>query len=99
MSCSFDSTTKTFDSTTECTFDFYDPSVTRLGLSGITRSQYGSFAGKTEEIIVVVRDTVTRLGLSAITRGLYGDFSGKTEEGDTGSTGVWWFMARRRSRR
>ena len=46
--------------------------ITRLGLSGIPRQLYGSFAGKEETV-----EGITRLGLSGISRQRYGSFAGK----------------------
>lgn len=55
--------------------------ITRIGLAGIPRGLYGSFAGKEESDGLEPGPhnpgRITRLGLAGITRGLYGDFSGK----------------------
>lgn len=56
--------------------------TTRLGLAGIPRSPYGSFAGKAEA--VPAADQITRLGLSGFTRMMYGSFTGKAEATGSG---------------
>ena len=53
--------------------------ITRLGLAGISRHLYGSFAGKTLDVGGPHNpDHITRLGLAGISRHRYGSFAGKT---------------------
>lgn len=47
--------------------------ITRLGLSGVTRGRYQTFAGKELQV------PVTRLGLSGIPRTRYSSFAGKEQ--------------------
>jgi len=51
------------------------PQLTRLGVSGVPRGLYGSFAGKGSGEHPVSR--LTRLGVSGIPRQLYGSFDNK----------------------
>ena len=54
--------------------------VTRLGASGVPRSPYGNFSGKSQqtEFPRTYTETWTRLGASGIPRHRYGDFAGKS---------------------
>ena len=52
---------------------------TRLGLSGVTRSPYGPFSGKSSNVDPKPLVEATRLGLGGFPRSRYGVFSGKSE--------------------
>jgi len=49
--------------------------MTRLGLYGGSRGQYGEFSGKT--LFIPLREGYTRMGLYGGTRMRYGSFDGK----------------------